>query len=245
MGARFWELDFLRGTAICMMIVFHFAWDINYLGLADISLYTGFWGLFQKATATLFLALVGAGASISFNRQKKGFAKRTLKRAAKVGLVAALITLVSLVFFPARPILFGILHLVAFSLIATIPLAGNKNASLAAGAAILLAGIFFDARAIRLDNLFWLGVGAPLQALDFFPVIPWMSAVLIGIWAGNFLYPQAKPLLQIDKPQGRGTGIVEWLGRHSLAIYIIHQPILFAGFFALFLVTGAPFPKIF
>lgn len=228
-----------------MMVVFHFAWDLNYLGLADISLYTGFWGLLQKTTATLFLALVGVGASLSFNRQKKGFAERALKRAGKAGGLALLITVFSLAFFPARPILFGILHLIAFSLIATIPLAGNKNASLAIGMAVLLTGIFFDTTALGANSLFWLGLGAPLLALDFFPVIPWISAVLIGTWAGNFFYPQAKPLHRIDKPQSRGTGIVEWLGRHSLAVYILHQPVLLAGFFALFFITGTPFPRIF
>lgn len=242
---RFWEIDFLRGTAICMMIVFHFAWDLNYLGLAEISLYTGFWGLFQKATASLFLALVGVGVSLSFNRQKEGFEKRILKRAAKIALAALLLTFVSISLFPTRPILFGILHLIAFSLIVSIPLAKHKNASLVLAVLIFFGSVLFDTKSLGVNSLYWLGVGAPLPALDFFPVLPWISAVFFGIWIGDCFYPNAKPVVHLDEPKSRGVKIIKWLGRYSFEVYLVHQPVLFALFFVLLFVTGMPLPRLF
>ena len=68
--ARFWELDFLRGIAISMMVLFHFLWDLNYFNLINIQLYEGFWGLFQKATALFFLLLVGALIAINKSNGK-------------------------------------------------------------------------------------------------------------------------------------------------------------------------------
>ena len=55
MFERLWEIDFFRGIAISMMVWFHFLWDLNYFEIINVSLYSGFWGLFQKATAGLFL----------------------------------------------------------------------------------------------------------------------------------------------------------------------------------------------
>ena len=75
---RFWELDTLRGIAIIMMVLFHFLWNLNYFGFVEVSLYSGVWGLFQKATAGLFLLLVGTVLTINYNRYKENYLQNFL-----------------------------------------------------------------------------------------------------------------------------------------------------------------------
>lgn len=73
---RYIELDILRGLAIVMMIIYHFLFDLEYLGkLPAISLYTGFWKGFQISTAGLFLFLVGVSLTLSYNKRLKKFLK--------------------------------------------------------------------------------------------------------------------------------------------------------------------------
>jgi uncharacterized membrane protein len=62
---------------------------------------------------------------------------------------------------------------------------------------------------------------------DYVPVIPWFGVVLIGIFLGNCL--QRRPALQfvrtIQLPGSLAAGLA-LTGRHSLLIYMLHQPIM-------------------
>lgn len=69
---------------------------------------------------------------------------------------------------------------------------------------------------------------------DYLPIIPWLGFFLVGALIGRLAYsdrcsalPNAPPLvLQLSRP-------LEYLGRHSLAVYAIHQPVLLAILFGL------------
>ena len=61
---------------------------------------------------------------------------------------------------------------------------------------------------------------------DWRPLFPWAGALFVGIAAG-------KRFAQCAKDKKIGTGPVSFLGRHSLIIYLLHQPVLFAFFTAL------------
>jgi len=54
---RFWEVDFLRGMAIVLMVLFHLAYDLNYFGVQQIEVSSGFWFYLARFTASLFLLL--------------------------------------------------------------------------------------------------------------------------------------------------------------------------------------------
>ena len=56
---RFWEIDALRGVAIIMMVIFHTVFDLNYFGSYGFDLYSGLWFYVARATATIFIFLVG------------------------------------------------------------------------------------------------------------------------------------------------------------------------------------------
>ncbi len=229
---RLWELDFLRGVAMAMMFVFHFAWDLNYFGFIHESLYSGFWGLFQKATAGLFLLLVGVSLTLSFNRKTEGFAPRFLKRGAQIFSAGLLITAVTWVLFPANFIYFGILHLIGTSIILSIPFVRKKWLNLGLGVAVISIPAFVSIASFNVLPLFWAGFAVPQASFDFAPIFPWFGAVLIGIFAGNFFYERGERKFFVPEMGNAWAGFLQFLGRNSLLLYLLHQPVLFGAVYA-------------
>jgi uncharacterized membrane protein len=126
--------------------------------------------------------------------------------------------------FPQRFIYFGILHCIAVASVLARPLAGQPAPALGLGIVAIVAGLtlrhpFFDARATS-----WLGfttVKPPTE--DFVPLFPWLGVVLAGIWLGHALLRRDFAPIA---PLARTPSALRWLGRHSLAIYMVHQPLL-------------------
>ncbi len=58
---------------------------------------------------------------------------------------------------------------------------------------------------------------------DYVPLFPWAGAMLIGVAVGHTLIRTAfRPIAPLARlPRWIGT-----MGRHSLVIYMVHQPIL-------------------
>lgn len=227
-GPRFFEIDFLRGCAVLMMAAFHFFWDTNFFGITNFSLYTGFFGLFQKLTAGAFLFLVGVSLSISHDRDKSGFEKRFFLRALKIFGCGLALTFFSLAFFPSEPIFFGVLHLIGVSIFLSVFFAEKKRLNLFLGALLIFLPAVVSLQFLQFDYLFWLGVGKSAPALDFFPVVPWFGAVLLGLFFGGVFYGGAKPKITLKKPDSKAVDLACFLGRNSLLVYFLHQPVLFS-----------------
>ncbi|MCB0064880.1 MAG: DUF1624 domain-containing protein, partial [Caldilineaceae bacterium] len=71
--------------------------------------------------------------------------------------------------------------------------------------------------------------------LDYFPLVPWFGIVLLGIGVGNLLYDHSRRTFVL--PDLSNVTVVQWLqrlGRNSLLIYLLHQPLLFVLLLALF-----------
>jgi len=77
--ARISEVDLLRGVAIVLMVVYHFFFNINFLGITHINLYDTGWILFQRIIGTLFVFLAGVSLTLSESRHKDY--RRHVKRA--------------------------------------------------------------------------------------------------------------------------------------------------------------------
>ncbi len=239
-SSRFFEIDFIRGIAILMMIVFHILWDLRYFGFVGVNPYEGFWGVFQIITLSLFLFL--AGMMIALGAQKKvNYALHFVKRGFIVGAAAGLVSLATFIFFPGEFVYFGVLHLIAFSIIISIPVARLKLPVLLAGIFFILAPLFFDLKSSAIDWLVWAGFSAPTPALDFVPLFPWFGVVLLGVFFGNVLFKKGKRAYDLPEfLKNKRFWVFErigFLGRHSLLIYLIHQPIIFG----LFLMTAIIF----
>jgi len=75
----------------------------------------------------------------------------------------------------------------------------------------------------------WLGfIQEGAYALDYFPVLPWFGLVLLGIYYGGVLYPEGKRSFSLKEKSNVATRFLGFLGRNSLKIYLVHQPIILA-----------------
>ena len=75
---RFWEIDFLRGVAIIMMIIYHVFFDLYFLDVVKLDLYSLPFRLFLYPIGTTFLLLVGMSLSISYSREKNNLSEREI-----------------------------------------------------------------------------------------------------------------------------------------------------------------------
>ncbi|MEK6972614.1 MAG: heparan-alpha-glucosaminide N-acetyltransferase [archaeon] len=226
---RFFELDFLRGIAIFMMMAFHTLWDLNYFKITTFLLYEGFFGIFQKVTAGLFIFLVGICLTISYERclqRNEDYKTHFLKRGLKVFGYGLLITIFTFFAFPNNFIYFGILHFISISILLSIFFIKLKDKNLLL--AILLFLIYPLIRSISLPFPYLLALWPNyyLPTFDYFPLLEWFPIFLLGLFFGQKLYPNGVPKIKLDFSKFSFFKPVNYLGRHSLFLYFIHQPIL-------------------
>lgn len=239
---RVWEVDALRGLAVVMMVVYHFMYDLYFFRVTDAIFTNPFWFYFQRTTATLFIGLVGV--SLALRCQRRGSVRFVdlSKRGATIllwGLVISGVTWLAL--GPTSYIRFGILHFIGLAIVVAYPFLRLRRLNLLLGIGLIGFGVWLQqfTFAPPWSYLFWLGLEPPNHTyVDFFPFIRWFGVVLIGIALGNLLYGRTDRRFHL--PVHGGSGLVAGLttlGRHSLSIYLIHQPVLlalFALFFLLF-----------
>ncbi|HWQ19917.1 MAG TPA: heparan-alpha-glucosaminide N-acetyltransferase, partial [Methanotrichaceae archaeon] len=230
-GTRFWELDMIRGLAAVMMVLYHMLFDLSYLGGYNINVYSGFWLRFAQATASIFIVLAGISLAISRSRAKERGQDpfpRILRRGLWIFSLGMVITFVTYALFRDEFIIFGVLHFLGVSIVLAYPFLGLRFTNLIAGIGIISAGLYLQGLSISSPWLLWLGMAPKdFYTLDYFPLIPWFGLVLIGVFLGNELYggqrrraglPDLYPYLPVR--------FLDFLGRNSLAIYLIHQPAL-------------------
>jgi len=212
---RFWEIDALRGIAIVLMIIFHIAFDLSYFGNYSLDIHSGLWRLLGRTTASIFILLAGISLSLSHSRSAAGMEKY-LTRGLKILSWGLLITLITRLFFPEEFIIFGILHFIGLSIILAYPFLRQKHWNLLLGLSIIFIGLSIRGPLILFPT--------PFRTFDYFPLFPWFGLILIGIFLGNSLYPnhtRSFSLPEVSTP-------LSTIGRHSLFIYLLHQPILIA-----------------
>jgi uncharacterized membrane protein len=133
-------------------------------------------------------------------------------------------------------VVFGMLHLIALSIPLAFPFLFAPTAVTAVTAAAVLAlGGVVDPERMDGPWLLWLGIRDEGRVMvDWYPVIPWFGLVLVGLVLGRLLYPSGLPRLALpDLSTRRPVPGLRWLGRHSLAIYLIHQPVLWGSLWIL------------
>ena len=235
-SSRLAIVDIARGVALLAMFVYHFAYDLSMFRLieTDIVAEPG-WRLFARGIAGSFLTIVGFSLVLA---TRKGLDLAAyLKRLAMVAGAAALVTLGTWRFMPGEFIFFGILHHVAVASVLALPFLRLPVVIVGSTAVLAFALPTFVAHPL-LDQSWatWLGFSrAPIHTADFVPVFPWFGCVLSGIVLARLILPRlAGTALAGWRPGNRATRTVAWGGRHSLLVYLVHQP-LFIG--ALMLAT--------
>ncbi len=217
--ARYVELDLLRTIAILGMVIYHVAYDLRSFYGWDIDVFSGGWRVFQISIASLFLFLVGITSTFTLTH--------VWKRFATIGAAALLVSAVTFVVDPETYVRFGILHLIALSSL-LIALLNRFRMWLLIPAVILIAlphVATFKGHALLIPLGF---PPHPFLTVDYFPLIPWFGVVLIGFAIAPWL---------LQKMHKTGPLMISWPGKHSLLIYLIHQPIIIA---ILWLILGRP-----
>jgi uncharacterized membrane protein len=235
---RLWELDFIRGLAVVMMVLYHFLYDLDYFGGCPLNVRSGSWLYFAEATAAIFIVLVGASLTLSSSRARKGGASEKLfhrffKRGLKIFSYGLVITLTTYLLIGRGFILFGVLHFIGVSIVLAYPFLRLRTFNLFAGSIIVLIGVYLQGLTFNFPWLIWLGfVPENFYSLDYFPIFPWFGLILIGIYLGNSLYNHGRRSFKLpDLSDSFVVNILGVLGRNSLLVYLVHQPALVAILF--------------
>ena len=231
---RYHLLDELRGLDLISMMLYHGMWDLVYLFGVYAPWYTGWQGeLWQQSICWVFILLSGFCLPLGHHPVRRG---------AQVFGAGALVTAVTLLFMPEDVVWFGVLTLIGSAMMLT-GLAQKWLEKIPPVPGLLLSfGLFgltrhaawgylgFGSGRIALPgrlyaNYFTAYLGfypAGFYSTDYFPLLPW----LFLFWAGFYLHRLAgrhrmEPLRRsVCPPLG-------WLGRHSLLLYLLHQPVIF------------------
>jgi uncharacterized membrane protein len=225
--ARLIPLDAARTLALVAMVIFHFTFDLALFGhIPGETMFQPFWYYFARTIAGSFLFLAGVSLWLAHGQGIRWGA--FWRRFAKVGAAALLVTVMSIWFVPGGTIWFGILHAIAVtSLLGLLFLRLPWPVTLAVAAVIF--AVAWGPRSPTFNPLWlvWTGLAETRPKMgDYVPLIPWAAPALAGIAFGK--------AFQVDRwartSPSRAVHLLTFPGRHSLVIYLIHQPILIGLF---------------
>ena len=211
------ELDFLRGFTLIVMIFWHLGWDLAaYYGF-PFDYYSGWIYWLGQGIAITFMTLAGISSIFTRNHQK---------RAAKVLLYAFIITVATYIFDPETVILFGILHFMGVNML-LYPYYKNWHPIVLVGLAtgVFALGLYFIDLDMGTNLLLPLGLRSfSYSSLDYYPLAPYAAFFILGALVGPLLYPKGEPRLSFNIP----SNPVNFVGKHTLIIYVLHQPVILA-----------------
>lgn len=232
---RFPVIDITRGVAIIAMIIYHLCWDLAYFRFipADVGYDPG-WVLFARSILYSFLFLVGVGMALG-SRGPTDW-RRFWRRWALLALGALAITVATWFAFPETFVYFGVLHAIALFTLLALPLRRAPSWLIGLIALVVLAlPALFANELFNLKHWSWLGfwtVAPPTN--DLVPVFPSFAVVLLGLLGGRVLLTSRwSARLAAIAPSNPAARLLQFMGRWSLLIYLLHQPLLLAVLFPL------------
>ncbi len=240
--SRVGGMDLLRGIAILLMVIYHAVFSLVYIFGVD-------WNWFHHPIFNNVGAPLLGGTFVLLSGMSTRFSRSPVRRGLQVFFWALVMTVVTAVAVPDLIIKFGILHLMGLCMIFSgllRPLLDKIPRKMGAVLFVLLFILTMDlpnggwlgikglaAVQIKTTNpwLFPIGLLAPgFYSSDYYPLIPWFFLFIAGTYLGTWvkegkapawIYPSRAPWL-------------EWIGRHTLWIYVLHQPVLVGLFWILF-----------
>lgn len=222
---RIWELDALRGICILGMIFVHLFFDLEYLG--GIPRRLPAWFTFvQTYGHVLFILISGICATLANRSFQRGLV------VFSAGLLVSYVTLFmdNILHMNDIRIWFGILHLLGVCMM-LYPLFKKLPfwALALFGIGFVVLGFYLQTVTVSVPFLFPLGLCSPnvYVGSDFFPIFPGFGWFLIGAALGKTVYREKKSLLPKVRSDFPVLRFLRFIGRHSLKVYLLHQPLLF------------------
>lgn len=243
---RYGLIDFLRGITLISMIVFHACWDLQYIFGVNMPWYTGKPGfIWERSICLPFIFM--SGFCILFGRSRE----RKIKRGLLISICGALVSFVSIVFMDGSPIYFGVLTFIGFAMILFALLEnlltkcnpyimilvniilGTLLAKVSYGY-IGIKGLFEKKLPeILYRNMFTTFFGFPFpkfSSSDYFAILPWIFVYGAGFYSCLILKNRGW-LKYLTAPK---KNIINLIGRHTLPIYMLHQPVIYGLLMVIF-----------
>jgi len=243
---RYEYLDVLRGMTLISMMIYHGMWDLVYIVGVDIPWFSGKGAyIWQQSICWTFILL--AGFCWSLGREQ-------LKRGCIVLGAGWVITLVTVVFMPGQRVVFGVLTLLGSSMLLLIPLEKLLR-KVHSAAGIGLAAVLFvlfqnvndgylgvgDVVFVRFPKewydkglfMTYLGfVDNSFYSTDYFSLLPWFFLFVTGYFL--YRWVQGKGWLESPFLGEIRNKPLAFLGRNSLWVYLLHQPVIYGVIMLLF-----------
>ena len=235
-GKRYNVIDGIRGIALISMIAYHAAWDLVYIfGVKWKWYYSSYADLWQQSICWTFIIL--SGFSYSLGRQH-------FRRGLTVFLGGAIVSAATLIAMPSAKILFGILTCIGSCMLLMIPterILTKCNIYLGLSCSFLIFAFtygvsrgylgLFKLKLITLPEALYRNyitafLGFPhggFSSTDYFPILPWFFLFVFGYFIFRLMKERGLLRLLISKR----IPPLEWIGKHTLPIYMAHQPIIY------------------
>lgn len=234
-------LDSIRGISVVEMVVYHLMYDLVYLWNCNISWFSiEQCRIWQRSIVWTFLLISG----ISYH-----FSKNHWKRGGILLLLASLLWMCTAVFLPSETILYGVLHFLGTAILITaaIALVLKRIPPIPGIAVCLFAAFLFQnisTGKIGIGSIttilpswlysskwtFWLGFpDQGFYSADYVPLLPWIFV----FWCGYFLWSAISEKQKEWLSHLPAEPFFSFIGRHSLFIYMLHQPLLYGCLFLL------------
>lgn len=240
MKKRIWELDALRGVLMIAIMAYHLFYDLVFL-FSLIELNTPFLkGLYRFCNDWLgspFLFLSGLCATLGSRPVRRG-----LQVIGGGILITAATTGMYLLGFAGKDIIiyFGVLHCLGTCMLLW-PLFKKLPAPVLLILGITLAAVgLFVVDDMRVDFPWLVPLGLVPRGFassDYFPLLPNLGYFLIGTFLGKTLYQEKQTLLPSISPSCLPVRFLSFIGRHSLILYLLHQPVLAAAVYGYTLIA--------
>ena len=225
MKNRIWELDAFRGICLIGMVIVHFVYDLTELyGILSWNPPEGF-VFVQQWGGVLFLLLSGICVTLGSRSVRRGlivFASGMIVSTVTYGMYHFGFTGKSILIY------FGVLHCLGVCMLLWVCFNKLPVWALATfGAGFTALGFYFRTLTVENPWLFSLGLTtSKFASSDYFPLLPYLGFFLLGAVLGRTLYGKKQTLLPKVNPQNLILRFLQWCGRQSLLIYLLHQPVL-------------------
>lgn len=227
MNNRLYIIDFIRGCAIIMMVIFHIFLSFNLFNNTNYNLSTGILNLFGIISRNIFIFLSGISLYLSYKNNKKKFINKQINRLISIFIFSIIVTILSYIVLPDKYIIFGILHYMFLSLLILVLYLKFFNTKYLygfLGLSLIFKNIELSPNIIFDNNYFGhiLGFNPYYKnTIDYFPLKNWLYKSILGIIFASYINIEKKNINYFK------NSVITKLGKNSLFIYIFHLPIMY------------------